>query len=155
MKTTGIAMWAYTKEADTKFEPQWRITLLLSDAEAKKLKDLGVVVKRNDDGAWEYKFKRKVKNAKGFDNEPPRVVDAAKNTFNGIIGNGSIVNVQFKPFQWKFKKGVGTDLVAVQIVDLVPYGGSGESGSASDEFEVLDGTDEFENEEVKDDENDF
>ena len=150
MKTTGIAMWAYTKQPDTKFDPCWRVTLLLSDDEAKKLKAAGLKIKRNDDDVYEYKFKRNVAKKKGKvvvgENPPPRVVDAAKQTFNGIIGNGSIVNVQFAPYSWDYlgKKGLSADLQAIQIIDLVPYGGGGDSDS--DEFDVVDGTDEFNNE---------
>ena len=147
MKTTGIAMWSYTKQPDTKFDACWRITLLLSDDEAKKLKAAGLKVKRNDDDVYEYKFKRNVDKKKNKEiigkNPPPRVVDAGKNTFDGIIGNGSIVNVQFMPYGWEYlgRKGVSADLQAIQIVDLVPYGGGGYPNS--DEFEVVDGTDEF------------
>jgi len=150
MKTTGIAMWAYTKQADTKFDPCWRVTLLLSDDEAKKLKAAGLKVKRNDDDVYEYKFKRNVDKKKAGavvgENPPPRVVDAGKNTFNGIIGNGSIVNVQFAPFAWEYKgkKGLSADLQAIQIVDLVAYAGGGDQDS--DEFDVVDGTDEFNDE---------
>ena len=142
MKTTGTCMWAYTKQPDTKYEACWRVTILMSDAEAKKLKDIGIAVKRNDDGVFEYKFKRNVARKDGNgDNPPPRVVDAEKEPFDGIIGNGSIVNVQWAPYQWKFKKGVGADLQAIQVVKLVPYGG-GAQGSG-DEFEVLEGQDGF------------
>ncbi len=160
MKTTGIAMWAYTKTPDTKFDACWRITVILSEAEAKKLKDAGLKVTRNDDtGVPEYKFKRNVDKKKAGavvgTNPPPRVVDAAKQPFDGIIGNGSIVNVQFAPFSWEYKgkKGTGADLVAIQIVDLVPFAGG---GSVGDEFEVLDGTDELEDlTSDNDDDNEF
>ena len=148
MKTTGTAYWAYTKQPDTKFEACWRITLLLSDSEAKKLKDVGLKVKRNDDDIFEYKFKRNVDKRKGGEvigkNPPPRVVDAGKNIFDGIIGNGSIVNVQFMPYSWDFKgkAGMSADLQAIQIVDLVPYAGG--PGSTTDEFDVVEGEDSFE-----------
>ncbi|KKP86883.1 MAG: hypothetical protein UR87_C0009G0012 [candidate division CPR3 bacterium GW2011_GWE2_35_7] len=160
MKTTGIAMWSYTKQPDTKFDPCWRVTLLLSDAEAKKLKGIGLKVKRNDDDVYEYKFKRNVDKKKGKEvigkNPPPRVVDAGKNTFDGIIGNGSIVNVQFAPYAWEYKgkKGLSADLQAIQIVDLVAYAGGTGGDPNADEFDVVDGTDEFSDETETEDNDD-
>ncbi len=133
MITKGIAMWAFTKNPDTKFDPQWRITLQLDDEEVKKLKAAGLKPKRNDDDVYEYKFYRKVDRKSGGKNPAPRVVDANKNPFDELIGNGSLVNVQFVPFSWEFKgkKGMSADLVAVQVLNLVPYVGD---LSTEDEF---------------------
>ena len=136
MKTFGTASWAFLKTPDSKFEPCWRITVSMSDSEAKKMKDLSLVVKRNDDGAFEYKFKRNVNRKKGGgENPPPQVVDANKNPFEGSIGNGSTVNVQWAPFnwEWKGKKGVSADLQRVQVVSLVPY----IKDDSDDEFDTL------------------
>lgn len=133
----GTAMWAFTKTPDTKFEPVWRITVQMTDEEAQKLKEFKVKVRRNDDGIFEYKFKRGVTNKKtGLANPPPRIVDAHKEPFDQIIGNGSKVVVQYKPFEWKnsFGKGIGLDLQAVQVLEHVPYGGDG----SQDELEVVD-----------------
>lgn len=143
MKTTGIAMWAYTRQPDTKFDACWRITIVMSDEEAAKLKEVGLKVKRNDDGAYEYKFKRNCDRKKNGEvigkNDPPRVVDAQKNTFVDMIGNGSRVNVQWSPFSWAFKgkKGISADFVAVQVLDLVPYTGG---GTSTDEFDSVEST---------------
>lgn len=136
----GKAFWSFTKNPDVKYEPVWRITVQMEDSEAQKLKEFGVKVRRNDDGIFEYKFKRNVTNRKtGGQNPPPRVVDAQKEPFDQIIGNGSKVVVQYKPFEWKnsFGKGVGLDLQAVQVIEHIPYAGG--DGSA-DELEVVDDT---------------
>ena len=127
MKTTGTAMWAFTKTPDSKFEPCWRINLLITDEEAKKLKEIGLKPKRNDDGVFEFKLKRNVERKKGGgQNPPPQVFDAQLNPFDGLIGNGSKVNVKFSVYNWEFKgkKGTSADLQAIQIVELVPYEGS-------------------------------
>lgn len=137
MKTTGTAMWAFTKNPDSKFEPCWRINVLLSDEEANKLKELGLKIKRNDDGIFEFRLKRNVERKKGTGkNDPPKVVDAQLNPFDGLIGNGSKVNVKFGLYSWEFKgkKGISADLQAVQVLDLVPYVSS---ESEEEEFEVV------------------
>lgn len=145
MLIKGTASWAFTKNPDTKFPPAcWRINVAMSDDDAKKIKALGVKIKRNDDGAFEYKFKRNVMNKKtNTPNPAPRVVDAQTNPLDVIIGNGSIVQVQFKPFEWKneFGKGVSLDLQGIQVLTLVPYAGG--DGGASDEFQVVEDPDEF------------
>lgn len=151
MKVSGTALWAFTNILDTKYEPCWRINVVMDDEEANKLKELKLKVKRNDEGKYEYKFKRKLNKANGEGTNPaPRVVDAAKEPFEGIIGNGSKINVQFGVYKWKnsFGAGIGADLQAVQVVDLVPYSGSGGSGSEKDEFTKVDGEQQKKAEEV-------
>ena len=127
MKTKGIAEWAFINSLDKKYE-QWRITVKLTKEEAQKLKNVGIKVKEtvddNDQIIRSYKFTRKLKRAKGGGVNPqPMCVDPAKNKFDGIIGNGSEVIVLHKPYKWdnKFGSGIGTDLVGVQIVNLIPY----------------------------------
>jgi len=51
-----------------------------------------------------------------------------------LIGNGSEVIVQYRTYEWsnRFGSGIGADLVAVQVLELVPYKG----GQVKDELEV-------------------
>ena len=51
------------------------------------------------------------------------LVDGAKNPLDKIVGNGSKVKVMYKPYEWNFKgkKGMGLDLQAVQVIDLIEY----------------------------------
>ena len=46
-----------------------------------------------------------------------------KKPLEKIVGNGSKVKVMYKPYEWNFKgkKGIGLDLQAVQVMDLVEY----------------------------------
>lgn len=137
MKTSGKAYFTYTNNPDTKFDPCWKVTLKMTDNEAAKLRKVGIKPKRDDDGVFEYTFKRLVTKRGGFgENKPPRVVDANKNPMEGtIIGNDSVVNVQWAPFSWEYKgkKGVSADFQAIQVVELVPYTG----GSDKDEFDSV------------------
>ena len=66
------------------------------------------------------------------------VVDLNKAAFDDLIGNGSICNVIWQPFEWSFKKKSGTSagLQKIQVVELVAYAGSGE------DFDDVDGDDD-------------
>ena len=68
-------------------------------------------------------LKEKYSKANGDKNTQPQLVDGAKNPLDKIVGNGSKVKVMYKPYEWNFKgkKGMGLDLQAVQVMDLVEY----------------------------------
>ena len=80
--------------------------------------------------------KRRVKRKDGGVNSPPKVVDSNNTPMhNTLIGNGSLVNVKFSPYEWTFgnKQGIGLDLQAVQVVDLVEY------STGEEEFDPVSG----------------
>jgi len=126
-KIVGSAMWCKVYEPDTKYAPMWKLDLVLTDAEAQKLKDVGIKVKRNDDGNYQYKFKRKVTGAKGQSNRPPVVVGPDKEPFTQLVGNGSKVCIIYKVYEWKnnFGKGVGADLDKIMVLEHIPYSAGG------------------------------
>lgn len=127
MIARGIAMWARVKDPDVRYEPCWKIDVLLEEPEAKRLKAAGIKVKRNDDDVFVLKVKRLVTKRKGTgNNPPPEVVDKQDKPFDTLIGNGSEVIVQFGVYTWKntFGSGTGLDLQKIQVVNLVPYAGS-------------------------------
>ena len=127
--------WASVVEPNTKFEPTWEIEAELNDQQAAMFADAGVRLKE-DDGIKLLRFKRKVSGTKKgggvYNNEPPRIVDAGKQPFSKLIGNGSLVNIQYDLREWAMmgNTGVKADLKAVQVLELVEY-----SGGNSDEFE--------------------
>ena len=87
---------------------------------------------------------RKVNGPRGTIREAPRLVDAQKETLNCLVGNGSKVKVQARPWEMnrngqEFK---GLELEAVQVLKLVYY-----SPKAGDEFDVIE-TDEEEVDEL-------
>lgn len=121
----GRAFWSFIQKPDVKFEPVYRITIQMEDDEAAKLKAVGLKVRRNDDGVFEYKFKRNVTNKKtGAPNPVPKQVDANREPVDSIIGNGSDVVVQYATYNWEYKgkKGTNADFQAVQVINLIPYG---------------------------------
>ena len=136
----GKLFWAYTNTPDVKFAPVYRISVQMDDEEAKKLKAAGLKVRRNDEGVFEYKFKRGVTNKKtGAPNPKPKVVDANREPLDAIIGNGSDGVVQYKVYEWKnsFGTGISADFQAVQVLNLIPYGDGTASAPDGEEFEAV------------------
>lgn len=130
--------WASVLEPNTKFEHRWEIDAILSDAQAAALLDQGVTVKE-DEGIKTHRFKRKCSGTKKdggtYSLDPPKVVDAHKVPFTKLIGNGSLVNIQYTVRSGEMMGNAYTkaDLVAVQVLELVEYGGGGNSDEFADE----------------------
>jgi hypothetical protein len=102
----------------------WSIDLEVDDKEKERLAEENIKPYKDSNT---FKFLLKEKNGKGVDNEPPRIVDAAKRPWsNGEIGNGSQVNVMFYAYPHKASDmhGWGKQLKAVQVVEHVPYAGN-------------------------------
>lgn len=137
--------WASVIEPNTKFEPTWEIEAELNDEQAAMFADAGVRLKE-DDGVKLLRFKRKVSGQKKgggtYTNEPPKVVDGNKEPFDKLIGNGSLVNIAYnlRPWEMMGNTGVKADLNAVQVLEHVPYNGSG-----TEEFEDAGDTQVLEN----------
>ena len=137
----GTAMWASIVTPNTKYQPEWSVDLVLDDAElVEKFRSTGHTVKTQKDGQETLKFKRRVNKAKGGQNNPPRLLDINKNPIDVQVGNGSKIAVQYSEYSGDYngKPYFGLELKAVQVLDLVTYGG--EDGS---EFEVVDADEEF------------
>ena len=123
----GTAYWASLTRPNEKFEPMWRLDLAVDDKTAEDLKGQGITVGETviDEQTISniVRFKRKVSKANGDKNTQPTLVDANKEPLDKIVGNGSKVNVMYKSYPWNFKgkTGIGLDLQAVKVLDLVEY----------------------------------
>ena len=119
----GKAYWASITRPNTTFDPVYQIDVAVDDITAKDFASRGVTVKEDERGKV-LKFKRKVERQDGTANPMPRLVDAKKNPIDVLVGNGSMVKVLYKEFEWTFagKSGRSLDLQAVQVLDLIPYG---------------------------------
>lgn len=157
MVLTGVAYWASVQEPNVKFEPVYRIDLAISDEDAemirnesKKISPKGrqISIKKDERGNV-FTIKKKAYKKDGTPNMKPKVVDRSKKPFDQLIGNGSVVDVSFKLFEYtKPTKGVSTELQAIRVREHVPYNDGGVS-----EFEDLDdeedtGTEEFTDDDV-------
>ena len=141
----GRAYWASITSPNTRYEPVYTIDLVLDDEVADKFESDGYRVKTlivNDEVVGRsINIKRKVNKANGNGmNKVPLLLDKNKVPMDELIGNGSLVKVQYNEWETenKFGKFKGLDLQAVQVLDLVPY----KSGDG-DEFEAIEGGEEF------------
>ncbi len=139
-------MWSKLATPENKFgseETQWAIDLILSDDESRKWVRAGLATKErfmDVDGVEVPVIKLKKDThwkKSGEAKTPVKVVDAYGQEVDArLIGNGSIVNVQYSVREWEFqgRKGKTPELVAVQVIELVEFTGK---SSAGDEFEFL------------------
>lgn len=131
---SGKSHWAAISSPNTTYEPVYSIDLALTGAELDKAKNLGLIIKNKGDDRGDFvSIKRKQYRRDGSENTKPALKDAQKRDMgNVLIGNGSDVNVLFKTYEWEYagKSGIGTDLQAVQVVNLIPYG-------ADEDFDVV------------------
>lgn len=131
---TGNVKWACVQTPNEKYEPAWSVDVIVDSDKAKELHAQGLNVKKDKDGDIIFKVKQKVFRKDGARNQPPRVVDGDKQPVLSLIGNGSVCNVQYRARPWEYAgdSGVSADLIAIQVVDLVPY-----EGGVSDEFDTV------------------
>ena len=135
---SGKAHWASVLAPNTTYEPVYSIDLELDDDTKSTIEGLGLTVKNKGDFDF-VTIKRKLYKKNGDERPAPTVKDSANNSWNDqLIGNGSQVNVKFATYDWTYagKSGVGADLMAVQVVDLVPYGNSNDFESIDDGYVV-------------------
>jgi|TARA_B110000858_G_scaffold93283_1_gene107688 hypothetical protein len=114
-----------------KQSPQYSVTVKTTDkVQAETWKKAGLNIKPvEENGAIAYTvgLKKKIySDADGRSNtSPPPVVDKSLQPIldTSNIGNGSKGNVQikFKPYEYMGKKGISTQLLALQITDIVEY----------------------------------
>lgn len=120
----GEAYWAKVYEPDE--NKKFTIDVNLDAKAVAIFKQYGMDVKnkaakgdtRGDFGTfWTYAFSQ--------DGTPNKltIVDAAMKPFSELIGNGSLVKIEFQPKYWEYgnKEGVRPSLLALQVLKHVPY----------------------------------
>ena len=138
---SGKAYWASIVAPNTTFDSDGVWSIDVCNLDKKNLdivKKDGLTVKNKGDDRGDFvTVKRKVRNQKSGElNRAPTLVDAQKRAMmNTAVGNGSVVNVKYNPFDWDFggRKGIGANLNAVQVIDLIPYS----SDNDGEDFEVV------------------
>ena len=130
----GTAMWASITTPNTRFEPKYSIDLVVDNDMAQALKSEGYKVKFDKEEGPTITMKRNVNGPNGMIRKAPKLVDRDKNELDCLVGNGSKVRVQARPWEMvrngqEFK---GLELQAVQVLDLVQY-----SSGYGDEFDAL------------------
>lgn len=147
MITQGKAHWAKIvgkpHPGYDKTKKEWSMDLEVDDEAIKKIIEAGIPkskIKESEDGSYKYiSFKRNAVKSDGEDSKPIRIVDAKKAAWDGktLIGNGSVVNVSWlvNETEYNGKKFKKPGILAVQVVELVPYEGRG----GDDDFPEYDG----------------
>lgn len=145
---SGTAFWASVVAPNTTFDADgvWEVNVCNLDDEAKAtLEADGIAIRNKGDEKGDYvQIKRKVRRNDGGVNTAPKVVDSNNSPMhNTLIGNGSLVNVKYRPYSWSYgnRKGVSADLMAVQVVDLVEYMADGDFESVEGGYTSSEGSD--------------
>ena len=129
----GHAYWSFVTTPNTKFTPCYSVNLVVDPAVAEDFRSRGFPVKDMEEGPALI-IKRKVNGPNGMIREAPDLIDRYKKPLNVAVGNGSRVKVLFKEWDTKWNGTVykGLDFKAMQVLDLVEYGG----GDVNTAFDV-------------------
>jgi len=122
---TGKAYWAHLQSPNSTYEPEWSIDLCVDDNNREAILKDGLTIKNKGDDRGDFvHIRQRVARRDGSKNDAPIVLDSQKNVTDKLVGNGSLVNVLYTPFEWDMngKSGVTAILKKVQVVDLVEYG---------------------------------
>jgi len=137
---SGKAYWASVVEPNTTYEPVWQVDVSVDEETKQKLESIGLSVKnKGDDRGDFFSCRRKVVKRDGSKRDAPRVIDAKKMPWdNRLIGNGSAVKVKIQPYEYAYagKAGVTADFMAMQVIDLVPYGDPSGDFQEEDGFSI-------------------
>jgi hypothetical protein len=131
-------------------QPHWELQIRTRDkAEAKVWKEtnkMNATLKEDSEGTYyQVNLKRKAFTRDGDPRDPVKVVDAQLMPIDGgILGNGSVGNVQIETYPYKMngKEGIGFSIKAVQVLKLVEYkGGNSLAFDIEGETEIVVPTD--------------
>lgn len=119
----GHAYWSFVTTPNTKYTPSYSVNLVVDEKTASDFKARGFTVKDMNEGPALI-IKRKVNGPNGMVRSAPRLLDANKREIDVAVGNGSLVNVQYKEWEtkWNGTTYKGLDFQAMQVIDLVEYG---------------------------------
>ena len=135
---SGKAYWASITAPNTTYEPCWTIDVTLDEENYEKVIADGVPVKNKSDERGNFVTIKRKLDGKHGPNTAPELVDAQRQPmFNTLIGNGSDVNVLYRPYDWNHEKrsGRSADLQKVQVVNLIVY--EPKDSQEPEDFEVL------------------
>ena len=120
----GRAYFANVVTPNTKYDDKWEVNLVLDDETLSEFESRGHEIKEKDYGRF-LNFKRNVNRKSGGQNTRPVLINEERERVDTLpkIGNGSLVKVQYSQYSWEHgdKAGIGRDLRAMQLLDLVEY----------------------------------
>ena len=140
----GTAYWAKVFTPDTQYDPKWCINIEVNEEDAEVLKGLGMEPRTGVgcESGRRFEFKRKTTKRDGSEVPPPIIVDKDNKRLTALIGIGSEILIQYRPYEWEFKKktGKGCDLQGVKVLKHIVYGAQdgAEFGSIEEELSETD-----------------
>lgn len=145
------AQWSKLGRPEKKYrsnDTQWSINALCSEKQSKGWVKKGFATKERTtkEGDPFIFLALPTHKQDGSENKPVKVVDKfGMDVDPNKIGNGSVLNIAFRTYDWEYAGDKGTKAVmtAVQVVELVEYEGG---SSGIDEFEFA----ELEEVDIKD-----
>ena len=132
-EVTGLAYYVHVTVPSTKFEKQWECSLVLDEKAQDEFAARGHSIKEKPEwfpeGSKFVLFKRRVDKKAGGNiigtNNKPILVNENRKRVDELpkIGNGSKVKIQYSDYDWNWqgKSGVGADLRAIQLLELVEH----------------------------------
>jgi hypothetical protein len=144
--TNRPVKWASLITPDTKFDPCWKIDIVLTKEQADKMKSAGFKVRQDTDGDWILRAKKKVRTKSGQPMSAPTVVGRDGVTpFTENVGNGSICNVNIfaKYIEVSGQTYLPAYLNEVQVVEHVPYGGGSGFANVDEDGDAASGDLDF------------
>ena len=137
----GKVYWASVVEPNTTYEPAWQVDVCIEDDDTReKLESIGLTIKnKGDDRGDFFSAKRKTTKKDGSTRDAPRVIDSKRNPWDRrLIGNGSVAKIKIQPYDWDYagKRGVSSDFMAMQVIDLVEYGDPSTDFQDEDGFSI-------------------
>ena len=109
---------------------EWSFDFLVDKATLQEMEKEGVRAKpknKGDDRGDYYQFRKPILKKDGSPAKPIEVVDKAGAPWDPdvAIGNESVVEIKYllKEFEYKDKKGIKRNILAIRVVDHVPYEG--------------------------------
>jgi len=137
-KGSGQFQWSVTgKTADMQVAGDWHVNGFKVREEYERIKgDDGKYVNGEPTGCFLISLRRKTATKDGKERKPVMVFDHNVKQVESTahVGNGSVANVNVFQYAWEFmgKAGVSTDLVGIQLVDIIHR-----STSAATGFDVV------------------
>lgn len=132
MKMKGKAFYTYIYKADDTYG-QWKTTIVVDKAEKLRVEEAcGLKFTRTDGDFEEHgdylvnvrRYTEMRGKNKGKPNKQPILfINGERDQEETIVGNGSLVEVDFKPYSWTYgnRKGVSADFNKMNVLELIPY----------------------------------
>jgi hypothetical protein len=122
--------YASVFKPNTRYRPEWAVVIRVPQNMIQEFYECGFRLKQDANGVVTLRSKRYVRLDDGTEMQPPSIVDCENNPWTearGLIGNGSRCNVKVRAKYTTYQgvEGLSCFLEGLQVLDHIPYYGSG------------------------------